>query len=127
MIPGTSRAIGPTFDIEVKDLGNQIWLFELIGEADLTAAAEVKATVLGRLSPGTCHVVFGLERITFIDSSILAVMIGVHKRVRTEGGSVHMVSPPESVREVVEVTGLDAVIPVADTVDDALEHISRTR
>jgi anti-sigma B factor antagonist len=122
---GTRAGIGAPFDIEVKDLGDRICLVELSGEADMSAAPELKAVVFGQLASGAHHVLIGLERITFIDSSILAVMIGVHKRVRQDGGSIQMVAPPTSVRDVVEVTGLDAVIPVADSVDEALAEISR--
>ena len=91
----------------------------------MAAAPELKAAIFAELAEGACHVLVGLEGITFLDSSILAVMIGVHKRVRADGGSVQMVSPPKSVRDVVEVTGLDSVIHVADNMDEALAFVSR--
>ena len=93
------------------------------GEADAAVAPLLKTEIFGGFDDGRCHLILDLSQVEFLDSSVLAVFVGAHKRVRRTNGSIQLASPPQKVRHILEVTGLDDILPVVDTVDDALATI----
>jgi anti-sigma B factor antagonist len=94
------------------------------GEADAAMAPDLKTRIFGGFDAGRCHLIVDLTQVVFLDSSILAVFVGAHKRVRAGNGSIQLAGPPRKVRDVLEVTGLDEILPVVDTVDAALATLS---
>lgn len=81
----------------------------LAGELDLSSISELE-TLLGPLlaRPDVDEIVFDMADLGFIDSSGLAVLVkaaGTGKRVRLR-------RPSHLIREVVEITGLDTLLPV---------------
>lgn len=87
----------------------------MAGELDMAHASEV-ATLLDDLSDGGQQIVVDLTDLEFIDSS------GIHALVRPRSGSarIELVCPPGNVRRVLEVTKLERVLQVHDTLDEAL-------
>lgn len=101
-----------------------VQVVQVTGEADASFAPALRARIFSGFDEGRCHVVVDLSGVEYLDSSILAVFVGAQKRVRqTQTGSIQLAGPPVRVREVLEVTGLDELLPVVDTVDDALATI----
>jgi len=48
------------------------------------------------------NIVFNLSKVSFIDSSVLGVMLGRYKRITKNGGKVWIVSPTPQVRKILE-------------------------
>lgn len=80
------------------------------------ANADAVAETLDELARSGSAVVVDLANLSFIDSS------GIHAllRPRPYDGSFELVCPAGNVRRVLEVTKLEHVLPVHDTLDDAL-------
>ncbi len=80
--------------------------------ANVDAVAEVLDELAGSGSP----IVVDISALAFIDSS------GIHAllRPRPYDNTIELVCPPGNVRRVLEVTKLEHVLPVHDTLDDAL-------
>jgi anti-sigma B factor antagonist len=80
--------------------------------ANVDAVAEVLDELAGSGSP----IVVDLSGLAFIDSS------GIHAllRPRPYDNTIELVCPPGNVRRVLEVTKLEHVLPVHDTLDAAL-------
>jgi anti-sigma B factor antagonist len=87
----------------------------LVGELDM-ANSDLVAETLDGLAGGGQPVVVDLTGLEFIDSS------GIHALLRPRPGAAPMglVCPPGNVRRVLEVTKLELVLPVHDSLDDAL-------
>jgi len=89
-------------------------VIELAGEHDIHTAPELRERVADALSQGLPLVV-DLTPATFIDSSILGVLIGAHRRLHEAGlGFAVCAGSAEEpgVRRILEVTGLIPVLPV---------------
>ncbi|WP_067484564.1 STAS domain-containing protein [Actinomadura hibisca] len=98
------------------------------GELDLATAPVLREQLLLAL----CH--FGpllavdLSRVTFMDSSGLAVLIEYWKRARAAGGGLSLVGPRGIVARKLEITGLDqrlSVHPDIPAARDAAQDASR--
>jgi anti-sigma B factor antagonist len=83
----------------------------LVGEADATtgALAEVLNAEAARKP---CLLLVEASELTFIDSAALHVIVRAHRELRAEGCQLALVNPGPQVARVLQLTGLDQVIPV---------------
>lgn len=92
------------------------------GEIDAYSAPELRDHVIEALASGeVTRLVVDLTRATFLDSSALGVLVGALKRMRERHGRLDVVSPPAGVRRIFEITNLDRVLDLHDTLGAALE------
>ncbi len=84
------------------------------GEHDLSTADAIRAQLELSRSRGR-PIVVDLTEATFIDSAVLGVLVGEHDRAKAEGLAFVLAIPesPGGVRRLLELTGVDAVLPVA--------------
>jgi anti-sigma B factor antagonist len=93
----------------------------LTGEHDLSSVDELREA-LDQAAPARLIVV-DLSQTAFIDSAVLGALIASHRRAGEDGHRWALVVGQGSgaaVRRILELTGLDAVMPVHASRDDAL-------
>jgi anti-anti-sigma factor len=81
---------------------------------------------IGRLLASRPHataVVLGLARTRFIDSSGLAWLLTIHRRLCEGGGKLVLHSLPPNVEDILKMMRLDSVFNVADDESAALNSI----
>lgn len=103
----------PPFAIQVAPSGNGAVRIHVQGELDLATSPELDQTLQRELRAGN-HVVIDLSEIAFIDSTGLNTLITALRACDSNGGAL-AVSPslPAQVRRVLEITGLNKVLPIA--------------
>jgi anti-sigma B factor antagonist len=94
-------------------------ILDVAGELDLYTASNLKERLRALSEGGKHRVVVNLDRVNFIDSTALGVLIGARKRAREHDGEVVLTAPTEPVRKVLSITGLERVFPVRDSVEEA--------
>jgi len=115
--PSSSAAgsVKPTVErVEVADAR----VVRLTGEHDLATAAEVRAALEAAAETGE-PVVCDLSRAEFVDSAILAALVSADLRLRRTARRLIVVLPAAAaptVRTVFDVSGLSAVLVIAETV-----------
>jgi anti-sigma B factor antagonist len=87
----------------------------LVGELDLHNAEEVRRALLGCLDDGAGRVVADLGDVTFVDSTVLGAFIEAARR-----GDLVLAAPGAEPRRALEISGLDQVLTLADSVDEAV-------
>jgi anti-sigma B factor antagonist len=90
------------------------------GEVDIYTSPALKAALAAAAADGCRTLVVDLERVGFIDSSGLGVLVGALRRAREEGGDLRVVSGNETVARILQITGLDKVFSLHATLDEAL-------
>ena len=92
-------------------------VLRLAGEADLTTRA--LAEVLGAEAAKRPRLlVVDMSALTFIDSAALHEIVRAHRKLRADGGLLALVSPTPVVARILQLSGLDQVIPVRASVDE---------
>ncbi|MGY6502493.1 MAG: STAS domain-containing protein [Acidimicrobiales bacterium] len=105
--------------IDVEERGD--WqVLAVAGELDVATTPRVRNEIVRLVADGATRLVLDLSRVDFIDSFGLGVLVGALKRVRSHGGEMRVVITEPRVLKVVELTGLDRVLELADSVDDVV-------
>jgi anti-sigma B factor antagonist len=90
------------------------------GEIDIFTAPEFKARIGGAIDDGRTLVVVDIRGTTFIDSSSLGVLIAAHRRLTGREGRLVIVCDVPAVLNTFKITGLDAVLEIVRTREEAL-------
>ncbi len=107
-------------ELEIPDTDVDGWtVVAASGEIDVATAPDLREHLVGLLANGTTHLIIDLEGVDFVDSTGLGVLVGAIRRARSEGGDVRLVCTNARILKVFDVTGLDEVFTIADTIDDA--------
>ena len=83
-------------------------------EIDATTVGQLRAILLEWQSRGHATMVVDMTATQFCDSAGLRELVRAHKRALAEGGALRLVMPADgAVRRVLDVTGLDRLIPTS--------------
>lgn len=96
----------------VREENGGLPLLRLVGEMDLRAATELREALLKALSEGSGSVRLDFARLTFIDSTIISVLIMARKRAETDGGTVVLRNVPGRIGRILSITGIDSLFPM---------------
>jgi anti-anti-sigma factor len=89
------------------------------GYCDLSTRKQL-SDVLTAAAKGTSHLVVDMDRLGFMDSSGLSVLVDVHRRLGGRGGKLALAAPQPIVAKVLAISGLDQVLAVYPSVAQAL-------
>jgi anti-sigma B factor antagonist len=117
----------PTFEVASTD-ADAMRIVDVRGEIDLAAAPELSEHLLGAQEAGLQAVVVDLCQVTFLDSSGLAALLNARKKLlEFDIAFVVACAPAGRPARILEVTGLQKVMEVVATRDEAVEVATRSR
>ena len=90
------------------------------GEIDAATADTVADAVAGALADGYQQVLLDFARVTFIDSTGLGMLVKSHRAAETAGARFAVVHPTPQTRKLIRVLGLDQLLHIYDTHEQAL-------
>lgn len=100
------------------------------GDIDYSASPQLREQITDHIDAGKRRLVLDLTQVTFIDSTAIGVLIGAHARLQDAGGgSVVIVCSEENrkVQRIFEIAGVDSVIALHDTREEALSALAVAR
>lgn len=96
------------------------------GDADLHTAPELRERISSAIDHGAQALVVDLSETTFLDSMSLGVLLGAMKRMRGRG-EVRLVVCRPDVRRIFEITLLDRVFHLEESLESALSSLGQGR
>lgn len=102
---------------------NDRTVVEIAGEVDVYTAPKLRETLIDLVAGGSYHIVVDMEKVEFLDSTGLGVLVGGLKRVRAHDGSLLLVCTNERILKIFSVTGLSKVFPMHASVAEALASV----
>ena len=112
-----------SFDISSERRDGGVVVITIAGELELRAGADLKSRLSDAVDSGARTIVVDMSAVTFIDSTGLGALVGGLKRVRAVDGELALVCVDRSIVRIFEITGLDRVFPLHETLADALSHV----
>ncbi len=97
--------------IEVVDVG---------GEIDIYTAPRLRELLIDLASKNSYQLIVNMDKVEFLDSTGLGVLIGTLKRVRAHDGSLDLVCTRERILKIFRITGLTKVFGIHETVEQAI-------
>ncbi|HEB12389.1 MAG TPA: anti-sigma factor antagonist [Actinobacteria bacterium] len=107
-------------DVEEQD---GVMVLKLDGEVDVYTAPKLKSRLVDLVDQGKFKIVVDLEKVDFMDSSGLGVLVGGLKRVRSHEGAIALICTQENILKIFRITGLVKVFPIFDDQDQAIQSV----
>lgn len=93
----------------------------LAGEVDAYTVGEFREALSAITD--VSRLIIDLSEVPFMDSAGLGALIGGIRKVRESDGDVAVVSSTASLNRLLHTTGFDRIVPVCETLDDALASL----
>jgi anti-sigma B factor antagonist len=106
-----------TFNVPEHSVNGTI--FPLEGELDLHVSPAIADSLDGIIARKPSRLLVDLSRVSYVDSSAIAVLIDAMQKVQKYGGVFGVVGMQESVRSIFEIARLDQVFRIFPTVEAA--------
>jgi anti-sigma B factor antagonist len=94
----------------------------VVGEADATTPA-LGQTLRAEVAKKPRVLLIDATQLTFVDSAVLHEIVLACRRVRASDGHFGLISPATEVARILHLTGLDSVVPVHDSLEQAQEGV----
>ena len=119
MTPGS--AAGGLVDLKLGHYSKDgIEVVNVEGEIDIYTAPRLRELLIDLVGKASYQLVVNLEKVGFLDSTGLGVLVGGLKRVRPHDGSLDLVCTQERILKIFKITGLTKVFGIYQTVDQAI-------
>lgn len=113
----------PPFRATVAEIGQEIALVSVSGELDLYVERQLRDALAAADKLGTPTVVIDLSGLSFMDSTACGIIVGEATRRRREGSQLVLVSNRNRASRVLEVAGIDRLIPIHPTLHAAFKEL----
>jgi anti-anti-sigma factor len=110
-------------EVVSETLGQDVTKVALIGRLDIAGAAKIDLK-LSLIAGSHQNVIFDMTEVPFIASMGIRTLVMCAKTIKSKGGRVVIVHPTEDVHNVLTVSGIDEIIPIAPDVDAALAAVT---
>src|SRR3954466_12402929 len=97
-----------------------IEVIDVQGEIDIYTAPRLRELLIDLVSKGSYQLVVNLEKVGFLDSTGLGVLVGGLRRVRAHDGSLDLVCTQDRLLKIFRITGLAKVFVIHDSAEAAL-------
>jgi anti-sigma B factor antagonist len=97
-----------------------IEVIDVQGEIDMYTAPRLRELLIDLVSKGSYQLVVNLDKVGFLDSTGLGVLVGGLKRVRAHDGTLDLVCTQQRILKIFRITGLIEVFGIYETVDQAI-------
>jgi anti-sigma B factor antagonist len=116
-------ALGDFVDLKLDHhTKDGIEIVDVEGEIDVYTAPRLRELLIELVNTGFYQLVVNMEKVEFLDSTGLGVLVGGLKRVRAHDGSLDLVCTQERILKIFRITGLTKVFGIHDTVDEAIKE-----
>ena len=99
---------------------NEVTVVALEGELDLNASPEAEKQLTQLREDGVKKMLIDLEKLEFISSAGLRVLLATTQEMKAAGGDLRVCSLNETVKEVFDISGFNTLLMVFDDSAKAL-------
>lgn len=105
--------------LEIEQRGEAV-VFVLHGRIFDLEAQQIEKELVSRVEQGAQVVVLDMADVSFVTSMCLGALMVGHKRARKLGATILIARPQALVRQILEVTKLNKLFGIYDSVDAAI-------
>ena len=106
--------------VSPRTVNDSTLALDLEGEVDVYTAPLLRQAIMEQVDGGVKNLLVNLQKVEYLDSTGLGILIGGVKRLKEGGGSLRLVGPSARITRIFEITGLNKIFDVYGTEADAL-------
>ncbi|WP_194976213.1 STAS domain-containing protein [Aquiflexum lacus] len=106
-----------------KNIENDHSVLSLIGEIDASNSVELDEVILEMVQGGVCNILVDCSMLEYISSAGLGVFMSYLEEFQEKQITLVIFGLKEKVFQVFNILGLDQLIKIRDTKQDALDEI----
>jgi anti-sigma B factor antagonist len=106
------------FDVTTESAGEDALVVRVSGDLDLATSSRFSEVLAA--APVGRHVVIDLTDCSFLDSSGVRALVQAARKIPADERRVHVVAGSPAILRVLEITGVDRMVPVHRSLEDAL-------
>jgi anti-anti-sigma factor len=106
-------------ELKYSELDNNIRLIKLIGKLDIIGTGEIETKFAGYCAGEKVRVIVDLSEVDFLASIGIRLLTLTAKSVASRGGKMVLLNPIPEVQNVLELTGISAIIPIYSHLESA--------
>lgn len=107
-------------EIEVSEAG-EVKVLRVDGKLDTKTSPDAQALLTELIAQGATKIVVNFEKLVYISSSGLRVLLAAAKQLKHKSGELRVCSLNEVVQEVFEISGFNTILAVTKSELEALE------
>ncbi len=99
--------------LEMKSIFNNEldhWTLEVQGEIDVFTAKNLREEMIRIFSEKQKDIILDFNKLSYIDSTGLGVIIGAYGRMKEKGNHLIIVNAKQNVLKLLTITGLDKIL-----------------
>ena len=93
------------------------------GDLDATNVETVTDEIFGLLNGGTVMIVADFEKLRYVNSTGLGILLHFSKSAKEKGGAFKIANVNENVFEIIEIIGATTLLEIFDDVEEACASI----
>ena len=105
-------------DVQEKD---GAVIISLAGEIDMKCSSELRGKFMEIFKRKPAVLIVDMTKVEFMDSSGLAILVETLKWCRQNDSRLKLVGMVQTVRSIFEISRLDSIFQICDTIEEALE------
>jgi len=107
-------------EISTRVLDDKIVVLDIVGEIDLYNAPDIKETIKKCISEGNTQIIINLDKVSYIDSSGIGVLISSLTNLKKIGGGLKIINVYAPILKVFKMTKLDKFFDIFETEEKAM-------
>lgn len=106
-------------ELQYSEMEKNIKLIKLIGRLDIAGVGAIETKFAAHCAGENARVIVDLSRVDFLASIGIRLLTLNAKSIASRGGRMVLLNPTSDGREVLELTGIPAIVPVYDGIESA--------
>jgi anti-anti-sigma factor len=111
-------------EIQEEKLDGDIYKINLSGRMDIIGVGEIEIKFSGMTASPRMSIIVDMSDVPYMSSIGIRALLMNGKAVSGRGGKFTLLSPQDDVKNVLEVSGIDQILNICDSLDDAIEAVT---
>lgn len=112
-------------EVLVREAGD-VGIIEVAGEIDIYNCGEIRKLIDAYIARSIHRIVVDMEKVTYIDSSTIGVLLSEQKRLRELKGGLKLLNIKGGPRNVLQMARLENIFEIHDDEKKALASFERS-
>jgi anti-anti-sigma factor len=100
-----------------------ILIISVNGRLDVVSSPDFDKELGQLMDEGETKLVFDMDALDYISSAGLRSFLMVAKKLKTKSGKIAFASMQDIVKQVFEISGFNQILPIFDSLDEALSNV----